>query len=417
VIRTQSVEELFHVAALLAHQPLPKGPRVAILTNAGGPGILAADACEANGLTLATLAEQTTSGLRSFLPAAASVRNPVDMIATASAEDYRRALPLLLADQGVDSVITIFIPPVVTRADEVASAIAHAASEAQKPVLATFFGAAGVPPALAPVPCYTFPETAAAALARVVEYAAWRGKPAGVVPRLERIDTPAVRGVIDHAAASGGGWLDPFATDRLLKGCGLTVAESRAVATASDAVAAAERAGFPVVMKGHGAKLLHKTESRAVFTGLAVADDVVRAFEALHGRADVERVIVQPMVGDGAEMFIGATRDPLFGHLVMCGSGGTLVELARDTASRLAPLTDRGAAEMIDELRGRVLLRGFRGAPVRDEEAFRDALLRLSALVQLCPEIEELDMNPVIVTTNGAFVVDARVRVAEKPGR
>ncbi|HVL66951.1 MAG TPA: acetate--CoA ligase family protein [Vicinamibacterales bacterium] len=411
VIRTGTVEELFHVGALLAHQPLPAGPRVAILTNAGGPAILAADACEAEGLTLATLGQATTAALRSFLPAAASVRNPVDMIATASAADYGRALPLLLEDPGVDSVITIFIPPVVTSADEVAQAIAGAAAASHKPVLATFFGAAGVPPALAPVPCYVFPESAAAALARVVEYARWRARPTGVVPHLSGIDRGAARTIVESARDTGGGWLDPLATNVLLEACGITVAPTRAVVSEAGALAAARRAGYPVVLKGTGPELLHKTESRAVLTGLQTDEDVVQAFRTLAGRADVSRVIVQPMIGDGAEMFIGSTRDPLFGHLVMCGSGGTLLELMRDTSCRLAPLTDRGASEMIEEIRGRVLLRGFRGAAPRDEAAFRETLLRVSAMLHVCPEIEELDLNPVIVTAAGAFVVDARVRV------
>jgi acetyl coenzyme A synthetase (ADP forming)-like protein len=410
VIRTSTVEELFHVGALLAHQPLPAGPRVAILTNAGGPGILAADACEALGLKLATLNETTVTALKSFLPPAASVRNPVDMIATATPEQYRRALPLLLKDSGVDSVITIFIPPVVTSADQVAKAIADSARASDKPVLATFFGAAGVPPALAPVPCYTFPEAAAGALAHVVEYARWRAKPAGVVPTID-IDRAAARGIVEGLQRAGGGWLDPLATIALLDAAGITVVPTRTVVTREGALAAAHHVGYPVVLKGAGPHLLHKTESQAVLVNLQREDDVLRAFHALDRRPDVEQILVQPMVKDGAEMFVGASFDPLFGHLVMCGSGGTLLELMRDTSARLAPLTDRGAFEMMEEIRGRALLQGFRGAPKRDENAFRETLLRTSALLQVCPEIEELDLNPVIVTSTGAFVVDARVRI------
>lgn len=416
VIRTDTVEELFHVGALLAHQPLPAGPRVAILTNAGGPGILASDACESLGLTLATLTEATAAALSAFLPPSASVRNPVDMIATASAADYRKALPLLLEDPGVDSVLTIFIPPIVTKAEDVAQAIAESAKSATKPVLATFFGAAGVPPALAPVPCYTFPETAAAALARAVEYARWRAKPAGSVPTLQGIDRGVARTIIDSSRAAGGGWLDPLATNVLLDACGITAASTRIVVNQEGALAAAHRAGYPVVLKGTGAAILHKTESQAVLTNLSDDEAVIRAFHALDRRPDIEKVVVQPMIRDGAEMFIGATRDPQFGHLVMCGSGGTLLELMRDTSARLVPLTDRGAAEMIEEIRGRAVLRGFRGAPIRDEGAYRETLLRVSALLQICPEIEELDLNPVIVTTTGAFVVDARIRVSGEAG-
>lgn len=412
VIRTDTVEELFHVGALLAHQPLPAGPRVAILTNAGGPGILAADACDAHGLTLAKLSNTTVASLGSFLATAASVKNPIDMLATASADDYRRALPLLLADPEVDSVLVIFIPPLVTQASDVADAIATTARGATKPVLATFFGAAGIPESLAPVPCYAFPESAAVALARALEYARWRARPVGTVPSYRDLEVASMRSIIDRAQDTGGGWLDPSSAFALMENCGLTTAPLRTVITPEGALAAARELGYPVVLKGAGPTLLHKTEANAVHTGLASEDAVLRAFHALHRRPDVTHIIVQSQVRDGAEMFIGGMLDPHFGHMVMCGSGGTLLELVRDTSCRLVPVTDRGASDMVEEIRGKALLRGFRGSPPVDEEAYRGALLRVSALLQHCPEIEEIDLNPVIVTRDGAFVVDVRVRIA-----
>jgi acetyl coenzyme A synthetase (ADP forming)-like protein len=416
VIRTGTVEEMFETATLLAHQPLPAGPRVAILTNAGGPGILAADACEAHGLALGTLAPGTREALREFLPPTASLSNPVDMIATASAADYRRAIPLLLRDPGIDSLLTIFIPPIVTRPADVARAIADTTREAGKPVLATFFGAAGVPDLIAPVPCYTFPESAARALAHAVKYARWRNAPAGLVPALSHFDREGLAQIIGRARFNTEGWLEPLAVAAVLERCGISAAATRVVVDASGALAAARQLGFPVVLKGTGPQLLHKTEAHAVFTGLATDEDVLRAHHALARRPDVESVLVQPMIKDGVEMFVGATVDPTFGPVVMCGSGGTMVELLKDTALRLAPLTDRGAREMIDELRGSALLRGFRGSPAADEAAFRDVLLRTSALVAACPGIAELDFNPVIVTTAGAIVVDARIRIAAAHG-
>jgi acetyl coenzyme A synthetase (ADP forming)-like protein len=411
VIRTETVEELFHVGALLAHQPLPAGPRVAILTNAGGPGILAADACEARGLSLATLSAQTVAGLRRYLPPAASVGNPVDMLATASADDYRRALPLLLDDAGVDSVLAIFIPPLVTQANEVAEAIAGAASGATKPVLATFFGAAGVPTTLAPVPCYVFPESAAAALARVVQYAQWRSRPHGIVPKLARFDLDRAAALVHGSAVNADGWLDPAAALHLLEACGIDTAPVASVVTADGALAAAAHAGYPVVLKGAGPTLLHKTESKAVYVGLGSEEAVGRAFHALTRRPDVTHVLVQPQIREGVEMFVGGLLDPQFGHMVMGGPGGTLLELLRDTSSRLTPVTDRGAAEMIEELRGKALLRGFRGAAPVNEAAYREVILRVSHLLHSCPAIEELDLNPVIVTPTRAVAVDARVRV------
>jgi acyl-CoA synthetase (NDP forming) len=414
VIRTGTVEEMFETAALLAHQPLPAGPRVAVLTNAGGPGILAADACEAHGLTLGALAPTTRDALRAFLPSAAGFSNPVDMIATASAEDYRRAIPLLLQDPGIDSLLTIFIPPIVTRAHDVAQAIAETTRGAGKPVLATFFGAAGVPDILAPVPCYTFPESAARALAHAVKYAQWRAAPAGRIPTMANFDHQSAQQILRRSRFSTDGWLEPLAVTAVLESCGIHAAPTRVVVDTQGAVAAARQLGFPVVLKGSGPTLLHKTEAHAVFTGLGSDADVLRAYHALARRPDVENLLVQPMVKDGVEMFVGATLDSTFGHVVMCGSGGTMIELLRDTSCRLAPITERGAREMVDEIRGSALLRGFRGSRPADEAAFRDVLLRTSALVHACPEIAELDFNPVIVTTGGAIVVDARIRVAAR---
>ena len=413
VIRTRTVEEMFETAALLAHQRLPAGPRVAILTNAGGPGILAADACEAHGLTLSALSAETREALKAFLPAAANLTNPVDMIATASADDYRKAIPLLLQDPGVDSLLTIFIPPLVTRSNDVANAIAERTRGARKPVLATFFGAEGVPDLISPVPCYTFPESAARALAHATRYSRWRNHPVGSVPMLTGFNAEAARRILRRGAEDHG-WLAPLAVSALLEACGIPAAPTRLVVNAAGAVAAAHQLGFPVVLKGVGPALVHKTEARAVHVDLRNETDVLKAQHTLLRRPDVHGVLVQPMIKSGVEMFVGAAFDSSFGHVVMCGSGGTMVELVRDTAGRLAPLTDRAAIEMLEETRACVLLRGFRGSPPCDEAAFRDILLRTSALVEACPEISELDFNPVIVTTAGAIVVDARVRVADR---
>jgi acyl-CoA synthetase (NDP forming) len=335
------------------------------------------------------------------------------MLATASAEDYRRALPLLLDDPGVDSVLVIFIPPLVTRIDDVAQVLAATARGSSKPVLATFFGATGLPETLAPVPCYAFPESAVAALARAVCYAEWRRRPAGNVPTFQDFDAARTRAIIDRAVGTGGGWLDPLSAFALLEAGGFTTAPLRTVVTAEGALAAARELGYPVVLKGAGPTLLHKTEANAVLTGLASEEAVSRAFHALHRRPDVTQVIVQAQIRNGVEMFAGGLLDPQFGQIILCGSGGTLLELLRDTSCRLTPLTDQGASAMVEEIRGKALLRGFRGRPAVNETAYRTALLRLSVLLEKCPEIEELDLNPVIVTADAAVVVDVRIRVRE----
>ncbi len=410
VIRTETLEELFDVAALLAHQPLPAGRRVGILTNAGGPGILAADACEGFGLMVPPLAETTMAALREFLPASASVANPVDMLATASADDYRRAIALLLRDPAIDSLLTIFIPPLVTDPAEAAAAITACARDSSKPVLATFFGAAGVPEILSPVPCYTFPESAARALAHAASYAAQRVAPLGTRPYFADIDRPAARAIVQRARSTGGGWLSALGCEALLRAAGIPTAGTHVVRSAAEACSIARDIGYPVVLKGSGPGILHKTEARAVHTALADDRSIGDAYRALARNPDVLQVLLQPMIR-GVEMFVGASFDPKFGHAIVCGSGGTLVELLRDTSCRLAPLTDVAASEMLDELRGIALLRGFRGAPMADEAALRDVVLRVSALLELCPEIQELDLNPVIVSAAGATAVDARVRI------
>lgn len=411
VIRTGTIEELFDVAALLAHQPLPAGPRVAILTNAGGPGIMAADACEAYGLMLPALAPSTVDALRSFLPPAASVVNPVDMIATATADDYRRAIPLLLADPNIDSLLVIFIPPLVTHAVDVARAVSGASSDSRKPMLTTFFGAEGVRALLGEVPCYAFPESGVRALARAVTYGRWRAQPAGSRPVLPRFDVQAAAAVIAGGDASSDGWLSPSSCASLLDACGIPAPFTRRIETGADATTAAAACGYPVVLKGWGPHVVHKTEAHAVFVGLENESAVMHAFTELRSRPEIEEITLQAMAEPGAEMIVGATLHPTFGHVVVCGSGGTQVELLHDTSCRLAPLTDLAAAEMLDGIRSIALLRGFRGRPRGDEAGLKDIVLRVSELVTACPDILELDFNPVIVAASAAMVVDARARV------
>ena len=414
VIRTDTLEEMFDVAAFLANQPLPRGRRVGILTNAGGPGILAADACEARGLEVAVLAEQTRAELRTFLPQAASVGNPVDMLASAPAEHYGRALLTLLHDPNVDSVLTIFIPPLVTEPDAVAAAIASATAEVKgKPVAGIFMRSAGAPSNLAPIPCYAFPESAANALARVARYSEWRSTPLGVLPVLEGFNGKDAKGILDAALRRGGGWLTPEETQALMEAIGIQTAPMRLVRDVDGVVAAAASLGFPVALKAVGPAMLHKTERQAVRLDLAdaravrsVAEDFEQRF-----RGELAGLLVQRMVPGGVEMFVGAVHDAMFGPLIACGTGGIFVDILGDSVFRLHPITSEDAVDMINELKGARLLRGYRGTSPVDEGAFRDVLLRISALLTECSEIHELDLNPVKVLMSGACALDARVRV------
>ena len=414
IIRTDTLEELFDVATLLANQPLPGGRRVAILTNAGGPGILAADACEGRGLEVVALGEETRAELRTFLPEAASVANPVDMLASAPAEHYRRALSALLRDRNVDSVLTIFIPPLVTEPDAVAAAVASATLEVPgKTVAGIFMHSAGAPPNLSPIPCYAFPESAARALARVAAYAEWRARPLGCVPALERVDGRNARRIVDVALQRGGGWLTPEETQGLMDAAGIPTAPMRAARTADDAVAAAGSVGFPVALKAIGPSMLHKTERQAVRLDIADAAALRAAAEDFERRfgGELAGFLVQRMVSGGVEMFVGALHDETFGPLVVCGTGGIFVEILEDSAFRLHPITSEDALDMINELKGVRLLRGYRGTPPVDEAALRDVVMRVSALLTECPEIHELDLNPVKVLTGGACALDARARI------
>jgi acetate---CoA ligase (ADP-forming) len=405
---------MFDVAALLSHQPIPRGTRVAILTNAGGPGILAADACEAHGLQIPLLSDATRADLRSFLPVAASLNNPIDMLASAPPEHYRRALTSILRDESIDSVITIFIPPLVTEPDAVASAIAAAVKgDPEKPVLGVFMRSAGAPAALAPIPSYAFPESAALALARVTAYGQWRAKPVVPAPVLPSFNVHGIRQVVDAALRRGAGWATQEETQALLLAAGIPSAASCVVKSLDEAIKIASQLGYPVALKALGPTLLHKTERRAVTLSIQDDDGVRAAYANFATRfgGEMTAVLVQQMVPQGVEMIVGALHDPSFGPLIACGTGGILVDVLADTAFRLHPLNASDAAEMIDDLRGARLLRGYRASPAADESALRDVLLRVSELVRVVPEIQELDLNPVIVLPAGARVADVRLRL------
>jgi acyl-CoA synthetase (NDP forming) len=413
VIRTDTLEEMFDVGSLLAQQPLPAGRRVGIITNAGGAGILAADACEAKGLELPHLSPESAAKLRAFLPAAASVNNPVDMIASATAEQYRRTVETLLDDGGFDALLVIYIPVLPTDANAVAAALRDVAGRANgKTILATYMGAHGAPQVLCPIPAFGFPERAVAALAHAVSYAEWRRRPIGTVPSFSNVDEGAARRAIKRALERGGDWLDPIETSGLLTAAGIAVPRSEVVHTADEAMEAAMRIGGRVAVKALGPELLHKTEAGAVRLNL----DECAAAQAF---ADLERklgsamagALVQEMITEGVEVMIGATDDKTFGHVVAYGAGGTLIELLRDVTFRLHPISDAMVDAMVDDARITKLVRGFRGAKPGDVGALKEALLRISALLTICPEIRELDINPLKVLQRGVVAVDARVRV------
>jgi len=424
VIRTDTLHELFDVAVLLANQPRPRGRRVGIVTNAGGPGVLCADACQAAGLQVAELSAELRAKLAEGLPAAASVANPVDMLAAAPAAHYRRTVELVVASGEVDAAIVIFIPPLLTEPAEVARAVRAAVEAAGPavPVLTVFMSGAGGPAELragdSRIPGYAFPEDAARALGRAAEYGSWRERPEGQVPDLPDARRDEATALLAAALTEGPAstWLAPGEVAKLLGCYGLPIAEWRLAESPEEAGAAAVELGGPVALKAISPLLLHKTEAHAVQLGLSGSRQVrTAAAKMAKAVADkgypVDRFLVQRMVGDGVELLVGVVHDALFGPVVACGAGGTAVELLKDVAVRLTPLTDRVAAEMVRSLATFPLLDGYRGAPKGDVAALEDLLLRVSALVEAHPEIAELDCNPVKVLLDRVVVVDARIRV------
>jgi acetate---CoA ligase (ADP-forming) len=427
VIRTDTLHELFDVAALVANQPIPRGDRIAIVTNGGGPGIICADACQAGGVRVPEPTPALRRELQRLLPHAASLGNPFDLLASASAEDYGRAIRALADADEFDAIVTIFVPPLVTEAAEVAAAISEVAQDCGHCALAAVFMRGDGTPAqvrsgAARVPGYEFPEDAARAVALAARYGVWRVSPAGSVPSLDgcRIDEAAA--IISQELHRGSSWLAPQRLAELLDCYGLPLISTRVVSDAAGAAAVAAEIGVPVALKAVATGLLHKSDAGGVRLDLDGTDAVraaAREIEAAVARAghELEGFVLQPMAARGVEMIVGVVHDESFGPVLACGAGGTTAELINDVAVRITPLTDLDAGEMVRSLKTFPLLDGYRGAAPCDVAAIEDVLLRVSAMVQRHPEIAELDCNPVIVGPQGAVIVDARLRLAvAEPG-
>jgi acetyl coenzyme A synthetase (ADP forming)-like protein len=426
IIRADTMEELLETIDLLASAPLPRGDRVGVVTNAGGPAILFADACESSGLSLPELDDRVKAALASYLPVAASVTNPVDMIASASPADYERTIEIVGRAEQVDAVAVIYVPPFRTSTQEIAAAIARGAGRVpeHKPVIAVFVSSQRPPKEMVggprgALPTFSFPENGARVLSSAVRHARWRARPLGKACVLPDHRQNLIREVIDRAVSADDGrprWLAEEAVSALLRTAGIPLVES-ALVTPEEAPTAAAKLGFPVVLKGVVPGVVHKSELGLVALSLSSQSEVTSACRRMSDAAlgvgkELERVLLQREMS-GLETIIGVTQDPTFGPLIVAGMGGVQAELLRDVAFRLTPITDRDAEEMLDTLRMRALFDGYRGSPKRDKRAFIEVLMRLSALVEIAPEIAELDLNPVMVLADraGAIAVDARVRI------
>jgi acetyl coenzyme A synthetase (ADP forming)-like protein len=431
VIRADTIGELFDIAQCLDLQVLPRGNRVGIITNAGGPGILAADACEAAGLKVPTLSSETQADLAKGLSANATTTNPIDLVASAGPEAYEHAILTALQCPDIDSLIVMYTPIQNAQTDSILEGIGRAVAKARrgadsrKPVLACTITAT-VPAAPLPagderIPAYMFPENAARALGRAVSYAAWRAEPPALFRTFDDVRIHDAKALCqDIANARGDAWLTSEELAKLLKAVGLSMLPCGYVHREDDAVRMASELGFPVALKLDSPDVLHKTDVGAVRLDLRNEQDVREAFRSVSRRfprvlepGDQSRVLVQPML-HGVEMLVGMTDDPVFGPLVAFGLGGVETEVLRDVAFRLAPLTERDADRLMRSIRSFRLLEGYRGSPPTDMEAIKDVLLRVSLLAQHVPELRELDLNPLMVLPSGQGyrIVDARARVS-----
>lgn len=424
VLRAGSVEELFDMAMGFGVHTLPRSRRTALLTNAGGPGILAADAMETQGLQLVDLSPATVEALRPLFPPEASIRNPLDMIASANAAGYKAALTAFLADPAIDAVVPIFVPPFGVRQEDVAEAIVSAAqTEPDKPMLAVLMGRKGLPQGRAElheagIPAYIFPESAARALNTLNRQREWVERPPAAVVRRD-VDQAVVAQVLDAARRERREQLTLVEGLALLHAYGIPCATARHATGADELLAAGEAVGYPLAMKLASPDIIHKTDVGGVRLGLSTPGALRTAYDAMTEEvrrkapgARIEGVLLQRMVEGGRETISGIARDPSFGPLLMFGLGGIFVEALQDVVFRIAPIDEAQARDMVHGVRGVSVLRGLRGAAPVDEGALTDALCRLGQLAADLPEVAELDINPLLAFERGVIAVDARVRLA-----
>lgn len=426
VVRATTLEDLFDCARAFGYLPPLQGDRVAIVTNAGGPGILATDALERAGLALARFDPERIRALEQFLPDAASAANPVDLLGDARADRYRFALEQVCADPHVDAVLVIMAPQALTEFEETALVVAETASKARVPILACFMGEARMQAGTAildrhHVPNFPYPERAALVLKAMSTYQLYRAEPLPEIVDFP-IDRERVRRTIDSALAEGRVTLGDAEAREIAQACGLATPPAELAATAEEAVEIASRLGYPVVLKIASPDILHKTDVGGVRVGIEDAAGVRDAFDLITYRA--QRYLpearlwgcqVQKMAAPGLEVLIGMNRDPQFGPLVTFGLGGIYVETLRDVSFRIAPFGRREAQEMLGEIRARALLDGVRGRPPADREALVDSLLRVGQLVVDFPQITELDINPFLVYERGQGGLAIDMRLVVRP--
>lgn len=427
VLRVETVEELFNYAIAFSRQPLPKGNRVAIVTNAGGPGIMATDASVRSGLKLARFSNETRAALKGALPPTANIHNPVDVIGDARHDRYQAALDQVFQDPGVDAVLTILTPQAMTDIEEIAHVVGRAAQKKSKPMIACFMGISDVSKGRDiledyRVPHYTFPESAVRALASLHRYAEWVGRQRTEFIKF-RVHSGAARRIISGARRDGRRLLYDWEAIAVLKAYGFPVGRSAFARSEGEAVRAAHAVRYPVVLKIVSPDISHKFDVGGVRLNVTGPEELRRVYREMVSTvkkrqpgARIRGVHVQEMAPRGREVILGLKRDPLFGPLLLFGLGGIYVEAFKDVTFRVAPIRALGAPRMIRGIRAYPLLEGIRGEKGADQEALAQSILRLSQFAMEIPEISELDINPMVVYEKGSGcrVLDARMVIADK---
>ncbi len=425
IMRVDTVEELFDVAVALSNQTVPKGKRVAVITNAGGPGVLATDALVNHGMEMPDLAQETKDELRKFSSADASYSNPMDMVAGAGAKEYKLTLNTIKKDKQFDIIFPIFVPPVMCDQLEVAQHMYEALEDTDKSVYTCFMGAGDSSAGIDylkqhKIPVFIYPEAIAKTLSTICRYKGWLNCPRGELKTF-KVDKPAVQKIIDKTLSGKAGAIVGADALNILDAYGVPVAKYRYAESVDEAIAIARELNAPVAMKIASPPVLHKTEVGGVQLDLRTEDEIRKGFGELRGKigelkkGQTFSVALQPMVSGQFESVIGMTLDPSFGPLMMFGLGGIYVEVMKDVAFRINPLTDQDAKIMIKSLRSYPLLTGFRGAPPVDLEYLEETLLRISQLVKDFTCFTEIDVNPFIVAHDkkNCKAVDARFIVGQ----
>ncbi len=422
VLRATSIEELFDFALAFANQPLPAGNRIAILSNAGGPAIIATDACVSLGMEISTFQPKTSRKLRRNLPEEASINNPVDILGDGGPERYKMALETIITDPNVDAVITIFVPPLVTNPLDIAKAITEISSKYSKPVLGCFMGREDILAGVEElekynVPAYIFPESAAKALAAMYKHNLWRKKEFGKIKKY-KTDTTIVARIFENVRLCNRTQLTGYEVERTLTAYGFPYPKTAIATTIDDTIKIAHKIGYPVVLKIASSKILHKSDIGGVIIDIRTDAELKDGFNKIkttlkkhHKEKDIDGIQVQELIKGGKETILGVTNDPNFGPLIMFGLGGIYVEVLKDVSFRIHPLTDLDAKEMIHGIQGYPLLAGVRGEEPVDTDLIEEYLMRLSQLISDFPEIEQIDINPLLVFRKGKLckVVDAKI--------